>query len=194
MFPGDELVLLLEELYRRIDSAYSQAAAHVGFSCQGCDGEKCCTVDLTLHTFVEAAYLRRGYEELDAQRRRDILDRCAAMMAAKADDPIGPGYRDSPCVLNVGGLCATYDHRPMICRLAGIPHQFRRPDGSTLEAGGCPRYETEILPTYTHLRIDRTPFYREMAEIEIKAVRSAGFRAPSHTIAEILGEECRSDA
>lgn len=187
-------MLPLEELYRRIDSSYSQAAGQVGFSCQECDGEKCCTVDLTLHTFVETAYLRHGIEKLDLQRRSDVTQRSAVVLAAKVYDPAGPAYRDAPCVLNLDGLCSVYDHRPMICRLAGIPHVFRRPDGSILEAGGCPRYEAEILPAYPHLRIDRTPFYRDMAEIEIKAVRSAGRRAPSRTIAEIIGNEDSPDA
>lgn len=191
MLPDDELVLLLKELYDKIDSAYSQAAEQVGFSCQGCDGEQCCTVDLTLHTFVEAAYVRQGFEQLEQERRREVLTRCGEVLAAKVDDPAGPAYRDAPCVLNKNGLCSTYEHRPMICRLAGIPHVFRRPDGTFRESGGCPRYEAEILPHYPHLRIDRTQFYRDMAAIEIRAVRSAGHRAVSRTIAEIVGE-CRA--
>lgn len=189
MFPGDEQALLLEELYRKIDSVYSQAAGQVGFSCNGCDGEKCCTVDLTLHTFVEAAYLRRGFEQLDVQRRKDVLHRSELVLAAKADDPSGSAYRNAPCVLNAQGRCVTYEHRPMICRLAGIPHLFRQPDGRTVEAGGCPLYEAKILPAFPHLRLDRTQFYREMAEIEIKAVRAAGHRAPSRTIAEVIGRD-----
>ncbi|MCA1959579.1 MAG: YkgJ family cysteine cluster protein [Desulfomonile sp.] len=187
-------MLPLEELYRRIDSSYSQAAEQVGFSCHGCDGEKCCTVDLTLHTFVETAYLLKGVEMLEPRQRFDVIQRSMVVLAAKSDDPAGPGYRNAPCVLNVNGLCSVYDYRPMICRLAGIPHQFRRPDGTTREAGGCPRYEAEILPLYPHLRIDRTPFYRDMAEIEIKAVRTAGRRAPSRTIAEIIANEVSSEA
>jgi len=194
MFPGDELMLPIEELYRRIDSSYGQAAEQVGFSCQRCDGEKCCTVDLTLHTCVETAYLRHGVELLVPHRRREVIQRSAVVLAAKEADPVGPAYRNAPCVLNVDGLCSIYDYRPMICRLAGIPHVFRRPDGSTLEAGGCPRYEAEILPAFPHLRIDRTPFYRDMAEIEIQAVRSAGRRAPSLTIAEIIGNGVSADA
>ena len=65
----EELMPRLGDLYRRMDEAYSTAAAATGFSCQGCDGAKCCTVDLVLHTLAERLYLRRGFNALDLEAR-----------------------------------------------------------------------------------------------------------------------------
>ena len=151
MFSGDQLLPRLIEIYQAMDSAYEAAAESGGFSCQGCDGAKCCAVDLTLHTFIEAHYLRRGIETLESSAHAEVLERCRAMLEAKARDPYGPDYRDRVCVLNASGKCSLYTFRPMICRLAGIGHHATRPDGSILTGPGCPRFETEtadsIAPT-----------------------------------------------
>ncbi len=185
---GAALLARLEELYQRIDSVYATRSADVGFSCEGCDGETCCTVDLILHTYIEKLYLRRGFELLDESERRDILARCSTVLAAKSRDPEGDEYRSSICALNRNGACRLYPYRPMICRLAGIPHHIRRPDGRVLESGGCRRFETEIEPNHPDVRIDRTDFYQEMARIEIEAVRALGGRCVSQTVAETLAD------
>jgi hypothetical protein len=189
MHAGDELIPRLTKLYRLIDSAYREAAEKMGFSCEGCDGVKCCTVDLTLHTFVEMLHLRRGFNALDTSSQLEILGRCRAMIKAKEDDPCADAYRNAVCALNFDGLCCLYEFRPMICRLAGIRHFIARPDGTAMESGGCARYEQEIISQYPGLRIDRTAFYRNMAEIEIEVVRALGKRTAPRTIAETLGLE-----
>lgn len=186
---GTALLARLEELFQRIDSAYATRAADAGFSCEGCDGEACCTVDLILHTYVEKAYLRRAFELLDESEREDILDRCSTVLASKRRDPDGDEYRSTICVLNLDGGCRLYPYRPMICRLAGIPHHIRRPDGRVIESGGCRRFETDIRPTRPDVRIDRTDFYQEMARIEIEAVRALGGRCVSQTVAETLADD-----
>ncbi|MBI4966422.1 MAG: hypothetical protein HY913_24290 [Desulfomonile tiedjei] len=187
MLTGDELIPRLTGLYRLIDSAYGEAAEEMGFSCEGCDGVKCCTVDLTLHTFAEMLYLRRGFNALDTSRQLEILGRCLAMIKAKEDDPCGAVYRNGVCVLNFEGICSLYEFRPMICRLAGIRHFIGRPDGTTMESGGCARYEQEVIKQYPDLKIDRTSYYRKMAEIEIEVVRTLGKRTSPRTISETLG-------
>ena len=68
MFSGDDLIPRLHELYRQMDDAYRSIAQEVDFSCDGCDGVKCCTVDVMLHTFVEMYCLRRGFNTLDASK------------------------------------------------------------------------------------------------------------------------------
>jgi len=186
---GDELILRLRELYADIDAAYRAFAREVGLSCEGCDGVACCTVDLTLHTFVEMLYLRRGFNTLDVSRQLEILGRCRAMVKAREDDPFGEAYRSAVCALNMDGQCVLYEFRPMICRLAGIPHVIARPDGSTVESGGCAQYEQEIREAESSLKLDRSSFYRKMAELEIAIVHETGRRTSPRTVAEILGLE-----
>lgn len=186
MISADELVHRLADLYALMDRAYTAAADKVGFACQGCDGAACCTVDVPVYTFTEMHYLRRGFSSLDEGRRRIVLDRCRIMLEAKSTNPTGDAYRGAVCALSFDGLCGLYAYRPMICRLAGIPHFFVRPDGSTRESGGCHRYEREILPFHPATRIDRTQFYRVMGEIEIDAVKALGARTAPRTIAEVL--------
>jgi len=182
-----ELISRIEDLCGKIDAAYGQAAGRVGFSCEGCDGAACCTVDLPLHSFVEKFYLRLGFRVLDVTRQSRISDRCAAMLKAKRKNPHGQSYRNAVCVLNFDGLCSLYPYRPMICRLSGVPHVLVRPDGKTIRRGGCSRYELKIRSLHPDLSIDRTQFYREMASVEIEIIRGVGRRTRSCTIAEVLG-------
>ncbi|MDQ7785696.1 MAG: hypothetical protein RDU20_22640 [Desulfomonilaceae bacterium] len=189
MFSGDGLIPRLKDLYRRMDDAYRAIARDVGFSCEGCDGVRCCTVDVTLHTFVEMFYLRRGFNSLNPSRQLEILGRSGEIVKAKEEDSLGPCYRNAVCSLNFDGLCSLYDHRPMICRLAGIPHFMIRPDGKTVESVGCSRYMTEVLPKHPELKLDRSEFYRSMARIEIEVVRARGKRTRSRTVAETVGRE-----
>ena len=193
MFSGEELIPRLTELYRLMDSAYCEVSNQVGFSCEGCDGVKCCAVDLILHTAVEMLYLRRGFNTLDMSRQLEILGRCRGIIKAKADDALGDEYRNAVCGLNFEGLCVLYDYRPMICRLAGISHIIIRPDGTVTESGGCIRYHRDNQQDRPNLKIDRTDFYRQMAAIEIEVVRAVGKRTASRTVAEALGLEYPED-
>jgi len=189
MISWDELIPRLRKLYAEMDAAYQSAAGEASFSCDGCDGVTCCTVDVTLHTFAEMAYLRRGFNTLDMAGQLEVLGRCEEMISAKIGDPDGEQYRGLVCVLNLDGLCRLYEYRPMICRLAGIPHMFVRPDGTSLESGGCHKFEREFRSDRPDLMIDRTFFYREMAEIEIGIVRAQGKRTATRTVSETLGLE-----
>lgn len=189
MFSGDALIPRLRELYEQMGAAYSLIADGVGFSCDDCDGVTCCTVDVTLHTFVEMFYLRRGFNTLETSRQLEILGRCREMLKAKEDDPVGDVYRNSVCVLNFDGRCSLYHHRPMICRLAGIPYFMSRPDGKIVDSKGCVGFIDDILPEHPDLRFERTDFYRQMARIEIEVVRALGKRTTSRTVAETLGQE-----
>lgn len=186
-YSGTETVPRLVELYRLMDLAYGEAAEHAGFSCEGCNGVKCCTVDLIVHTFAEMLYLRRGFSALEKTLRLEIKQRCRDILKAKASDPLGSPYREAVCALNFDGRCVLYDHRPMICRLAGIPHVINRPNSTQTIGGGCPRFETDISPAFPHITIDRTSFYKEMAQLEIAMIEELGRRTHSLTVAEILG-------
>lgn len=188
MLSGDELIPRLTELYRQIDDQYREIAETIGLTCIGCDGVRCCTVDLRLHTFMEMHYVRRGFNTLDPALRNEVLLRSRTMKAAKEADPYGEAYRNAVCALNVGGKCVLYAYRPMICRLAGIPHVFVRPDGKTLESGGCSHYTEQIGQSRHDAKIDRTEYYRAMAELEMEIVKSSHCRTAPRSIAEVLAE------
>ncbi|MDD3471240.1 MAG: hypothetical protein PHS86_00510 [Syntrophaceae bacterium] len=187
-YTGTELTPRLVEVYGQMDSAYADASREAGFSCAGCNGVKCCTVDLIVHTFAEMLFLRRGFRTLKISVQKHIKERCREILKAKATDPLGMEYRESVCALNLDGLCVLFEYRPMICRLAGIPHIIRRPDSSLKQAGGCTRFEDQIKPVFPDIVIDRTSFYQQMAQLEIYAVQEIGNRTVSRTISEILSD------
>lgn len=190
MHTGQKLIPDLIDLYCRIDRVYGTVADRVGLTCAACDGVRCCTVDLTLHTSVEMHCLKLGYSALEPSLRAEVLQRCRTIIAAKDDDPWGEPYRNAVCALNFDGKCVLYSHRPMICRLAGIPHVIVRPDGNRIESGGCSHYQTHIGPLHPSERIDRTEFYRIMAQFEMATVQETGTRTVPCTVAETLGREC----
>lgn len=170
-----------------MDDAYVGASRQAGFSCDGCDGIKCCTVDLTVHTFAEMLYLRRGFSDLDEDLRLVIKQRLDEILKAKSEDPFGESYRNAVCALNFDGKCILYDHRPMICRLAGIPHVINKPNSTQVRSVGCSRFENYIKPNFPDVCVDRTMFYREMAQLELSVIQELGRRTQSLTVAEILG-------
>jgi hypothetical protein len=186
MFNGESLISRIAELYDKIDSAYAAAAEKIDLTCEGCDGVLCCTVDLTLHTFVEMSYLRQGFYALDPSMQSEILTKSRRMVSAKQQAPKGEDYRNAVCALNSAGACVLYQYRPMICRLAGVPHSFIRPNGSKSESGGCKKFDESIPAKNSGAILDRTEFYREMAAMEIEAVIARGQRTKKLTIAEIL--------
>ena len=189
MFSGENLAPRIRELYRKIDSAYAGIAENTGLTCEGCDGVICCSVDLTLHTFIEMSYLRLGFTMLEPSLQSEILTKSRWIVDAKCEAPYGDRYRNAVCALNFSGACILYEYRPMICRLAGIPHVFTRPDGSEAESGGCKKFEETLRGQNPEAKIDRSQFYREMAVMEIEAVRARGRRTEKLTIADILARD-----
>jgi hypothetical protein len=186
MFNGESLISSIRGLYDKIDSTYAAAAEQIDLTCEGCDGVVCCTVDLTVHTFVEMSYLRQGFYALDPFMQSEILTKSRRMVSAKQQAPKGDEYRSAVCALNSAGACVLYEYRPMICRLAGVPHFFTKPDGTKLESGGCKKFDESIPAKNSGAILDRTEFYREMAAMEIEAVVARGERTEKLTISEIL--------
>jgi hypothetical protein len=74
----------------------------------------------------------------------------------------------------------------MICRLAGIPHFIDKPNSTRVFGPGCDRFELNACDNISVEKIDRTPFYRKLAELEIETINTQGRRTQSLTIAEIL--------
>ena len=176
----------LKKLYEQIDFVYRKMATQSEFSCEGCDGAKCCTVDLIVHTFAEMLYMRRGLGALSPSKRLEINKRSKQIVDLKHLDSRGQLYRDSVCAANFEGKCGIYEYRPMICRLAGVPHFIDKPGGERIFGTGCARFEDSRARKNYVEKIDRTPFYKKLAELEIEAVNAQGRRTKSLTIAEIL--------
>jgi len=97
MFSGDVLIPRLKELYRDIDASYLAAASPGGYPCAQCDGMKCCTVDVTLLTFMEMLYLRRGFDTMDisepAPVETDVSFRlCSLMISLVEQEKLRPSW------------------------------------------------------------------------------------------------------
>lgn len=168
---GAEFFGRMEKLYARMTGAYAEMAALYGFDCAGCQ-DNCCTQRFHHHTLAEFFYLLNGLRKADRALAGEVLRRAREVTEAYREEM--PAGRIIPlmCPVNFDGLCSLYEHRPMICRLHGLPHRFRRPDGFTAEGGGCHRFE---LLHKAAARVERTGFYTELASIEKDLRARLGF-------------------
>jgi Fe-S-cluster containining protein len=129
------------ELLARVDAWFSGCMEQYPdqISCKtGCSG--CCrgTFDITL---LDAYHLKLGFDRLADPVKAEVLRKCGERLNEmreqwpELDHPYILNYRseedweqlmpeedETPCVLlGTDGRCLVYDHRPMTCRLHGIP-------------------------------------------------------------------------
>jgi Fe-S-cluster containining protein len=175
----------LRRSYAAMDAAYAQAAAAYGFVCDGCV-ESCCRTRFHHHTLLEYLGLRAGLDQLPDERRAQLRDRAAAFVEQNAHDR-APGPEERPfCPLNEEGRCVLYVHRPMICRLHGIPHELHPPGRAPRLGPGCDEFHRRCGRPVYHC-FDRTPLYTELAQIESELQRVLGQRRKIRmTIAEMI--------
>jgi len=175
----------LGSLFDTMDRAYGQAAARYGFICTGCK-DNCCRTRFHHHTFLEALYLKEGLKTLPAERLARVVRRAQKVRKIHSDaDRTGKVVR-AMCPLNVAGLCILYAHRPMICRLHGIPHELDMPRGGRQRHPGCGSFAVRSghLP---YSRFDRTPFYSALSELEGRFRAAAGVEQRLRmTVAEMV--------
>jgi Fe-S-cluster containining protein len=172
-------------LFAQMDRAYDDAARPSGFVCNGCK-DNCCMTRFFHHTLLEYLYLEEGLGKLAPEvlaeakvRAESVVGETAAM--AGGDRPVR-----IMCPLNQAGRCILYAHRPMICRLHGIAHMLRRPDGQTQTGPGCDDFYAQCGPS-TDLLLDRTPLYVAMAKLERELRTALGFNEKiKMTIAEMI--------
>ena len=141
----------LHRLYADMDRAYETVAETYGFVCRGC-ADNCCRTRFHHHTLLEYFDLNDACRRLAADRQRAVNDRVAMREAG------------APCPLWQDERCLVYARRPMICRLHGLPHRLHRPDGTAQTGPGCDAFHRCCGPALQ--RLDRTPFYRQMAALE----------------------------
>ncbi|RTZ96532.1 MAG: hypothetical protein DSY90_10290 [Deltaproteobacteria bacterium] len=161
----------LETLFAAMDTAYEKVAEACGFHCDGC-GDSCCQTRFYHHTLLEYLYLRKGWQALPEPDKGDILRRAVQVDNARTDSA-GRGH-PSMCPVNLSGRCRLYRFRPMICRLHGIAHELTGAEGGTRKGPGCDLF-TRVVGNNPDIRLDRTPFYREMALLEKELRRQTGF-------------------
>ncbi len=172
-------------LNQQIDQAYGRAAEESGFTCTGCM-DSCCETRFYHHTYLEYYHLREGLHSLPVEQINEIIRRAGEVCRQAAlSDRENTVYR-LMCPLNSKGLCRLYAYRPIICRMHGIAHELRRPDGVRIKGTGCHLFE-KSRPEKTTTLFDRTPFYRQMAELEKKLRESYEFKHRiKMTIAEMI--------
>jgi Fe-S-cluster containining protein len=154
----------LRELYAAMDAAYDEAAGSAGFECTGCR-DNCCLTRFYHHTYIECLYLLEGVAQLPPSSLRAVrtaarrLERRGLRMESE-----GCEVR-LMCPLNGEGRCRVYAHRPMICRLHGIPHILRPPGRSPVAGPGCEAFDRQCAGRDVK-PLDRTPHYVELARLE----------------------------
>lgn len=154
----------LAAVYDRMDSDYRKAALASGFECRGC-ADNCCYTRFYHHTLAEHLYLKEGLGRMAEAERQRIVDRAAETVRQMNDlDRAGQPVRVL-CPLNEAQRCILYAYRPMICRLHGIPHQLRRPDGRRQVGPGCGDFDRQCGSEESTL-LDRTSLYVALAGVE----------------------------
>lgn len=162
----------LTVLFHQMDQAYTAVADQYGFHCHGCQ-DNCCQTRFYHHTLLEYLYLLEGVRQLNRPTWQAV--RHQALFVINQVAPADQQGEAPPimCPLNQNGRCLVYDHRPMICRLHGIPHELHRPGGRVLKNPGCDAFFEQCRERgkSDYIPFDRTPLYRNMAILE-QALRS----------------------
>ena len=175
----------LKSIFVDMDREYSRAAAHYGFDCNAC-ADICCQTRFYHHTYIEYLLVQEGFKKLSPDMQAEIESRGRNVIQRTAElDKIGkPVWL--MCPLNFDDLCVLYPYRPMICRLHGIPHEFRNGTGHRVQGPGCETFDDRCSAN-PYLKFDRTPFYREMAGLEKEFRQTLGVRDKIRmTIAEMI--------
>lgn len=173
------------QLFKRMDRAYDRAAEKSGFTCNGCK-DNCCLTRFYHHTLLELLYLKSGLMALPAAQRQRIKKLAGTVVRQMSDMEACDQPVRVMCPLNEAERCILYAHRPMICRLHGIPHALRRPDGQVQSGPGCDDFNRQC-PHAHGMELDRTPLYVEMAKIERELRSVLGYTGKIRmTIAEMV--------
>jgi Fe-S-cluster containining protein len=165
----------LEELtgiFEDMDRQYRKTADQYGFECRGCENN-CCLTRFYHHTVLEYAFLMEGFKTLDLTQQEKIrAEAREVVLNCQNADTMNLAVRVM-CPLNERGLCVLYQRRPMICRLHGLPHEFKKANGRKLHGPGCEAFDRQCKTPY--IAFDRTPFYTRMASLEQRVRDALGY-------------------
>jgi len=178
----------LKSLYARMDRRYDEVADTYGFHCSGC-ADTCCLTRFFHHTLIEFLYLRKGFADLDEQVREDVRHQASDVNEKILQAEDSGRVPRILCPLNRKGLCILYEYRPMICRLHGIPHEFKHPVRNKIFGPGCHEFEAQC-GQMQYLAFNRTPFYQQMAHLESRLRENTGMSEKiKKTVAQMLVED-----
>lgn len=173
-----DLLDRLRAVLARMDEAYGAVAAHYGFDCRGCR-DNCCASLFYHHTYLEWLLLHQGLAATS-----DDVQRAVQTAARRA--VAGPPATGRMCPANLRGRCQLYTHRPMICRLHGVPHTLTAAGRPPVEGPGCETFQRQC-GTSPSRRLDRTLHYTRLALLEQTARARLGVRRPLRmTVAQML--------
>jgi Fe-S-cluster containining protein len=177
----------LVELYQDMDKTWNQVAQQYGFQCNGCE-DNCCLSLFFHHTHTEAAFLQYGFQTLPPKDREQILnlsrDYCRQTFSEATEKGNQATSKKVPCPLLKEERCRLYHFRPMICRMHGLPHELHKPGFNAIKGPGC---DAGHFDSRTYIPFDRTPFYKQMALIEMNFRQLTGKTGKiKKTIAQIL--------
>ncbi|MBW2411449.1 MAG: hypothetical protein JRF72_16750 [Deltaproteobacteria bacterium] len=175
----------LKSIFGDMDREYSRAAEHYGFDCNACT-DICCQTRFYHHTYIEYLLIQEGFKTLNPETQTEIASRAGRIVRQAADLEKEAKPVRLMCPLNSEALCVLYPYRPMICRLHGIPHEFQNGAGQGVQGPGCETFDRRCS-SRQYFKFDRTPFYREMAELEKEFRQAVGLSQKiKMTIAEML--------
>ncbi len=177
----------LSDVFQAMDNAWDEIAAKYQFQCNGCK-DNCCQSLFFHHTHVEKAYLTHGFNLLPMADKTEIIDKardyCDTTFDPEAPSDTEAASKKIPCPLLLEGRCRLYQFRPMICRMHGLPHELHKPGFPVIKGPGC---DAGRFAEKTYIPFDRTPFYREMAGVEMEFRTVSGKTGKAReTIAQIL--------
>lgn len=176
----------LKTIYQAMDKAYDEITAHYSCSCAGCDGN-CCTSYFFHYTVAEYLYLAKGFQTLNPERQHEVRHLAREFIKERHRLQAEGKKIDLMCPLNDRGFCGLYAFRPMICRLHGVPHSYRRPDMVQVRGGGCTKLVPPDIERSSYRELDRSRFYRDMVMLEQKLRREIGFsKRIKMTIADMI--------
>jgi Fe-S-cluster containining protein len=173
----------LTNLYLQMDKAWNKIADLYGFQCNGCE-DNCCRSLFFHHTYIEKSYLLHGFNQLDRQMQAAI--RIKAEDYVKTTFSAGKQLKSLKimCPLNEEEKCILYLYRPMICRMHGLPHEVLIQGSKPIVGQGCKAGQFDDKAS---IQFDRSPFYRQMAQIEAAWRRETGQTAKiKETVAQIV--------
>jgi hypothetical protein len=162
----------LKKIFASMDQKYQEAADYYNFNCEGCE-DNCCLTRFYHYTLIEYLYIKEGFYCLENKKQVEVKRR-SLTVCRKTDEADKKGQPlQQMCPVNFGSLCVLYAHRPMICRLHGIPYELQGPGQGILNSSGCGTFALKCHKK-THLKFDRTPFYMEMAALEKEMKQAVG--------------------
>lgn len=136
-----EVVDKYKELLERVDAWFSRSMELYPEQIACASGCSACCRSLFDITLLDAFYLKAGFEKLPLETRERVLEKCRERVRQmqeqwpEFDHPYLLNHRpeeewevhmpdedETPCVLlGDDGRCLVYTHRPMTCRLHGLP-------------------------------------------------------------------------